>query len=207
MHGNRAANDTGLFVNWFVGSNMSTIALLCNNSPVTWTGFHIFSILEFSWKALEKSWKYHGIWFWKVCGHPGQGFCWMNFATGHFDLISIKGIQNSHHYIQKLSGSLEMFRPSRTAIRLCPEIWVNKRPWQDFGSWHRAIVCKIPLFCSFYFNTYRTFTANDNSSQLLTRSNITTAWHWKTWCLLQPCEMTKRHATLYLEYIIMNYNH
>ena len=45
----------------------------------------------------------------RLLPHAGY-FCWPNFVTGHFDLMWIKGICNSHQYIQKLSCNLEIFR-------------------------------------------------------------------------------------------------
>ena len=57
-----------------------------------------------------------------------QGFCWSHFVTGHHYLMCIKGIWNSHQYMQKLSWSLEMFKAFRISIGLCPEIWVNDNP-------------------------------------------------------------------------------
>ena len=103
---------------------MSTIALLFNNSPVTWTGFHIFGILEFSWKALEKSWKYHGILFWKVCGHPAICFRTGDdyvFSAVTF-LVSEKGIRHLHCVCKVTTG---YFRLGRRWARMAVIASVN----------------------------------------------------------------------------------
>ena len=63
-----------------------------------------------SWGPCHKCWeKCIGL-FWLQIGAStpppmlkSWGFCWPNFVTGHFDLMCIEGIWNSHLCIQKLS--------------------------------------------------------------------------------------------------------
>ena len=107
------------------------------HGPVTWTGFHIFSILEFSWKALEKSWKYHGILFWKVCGHPALLTHWS------YIFLALTHWYESGTVFTKIIGHIGHFRWLGPNVRW--EIWrilieyikpigqMSDESWKFFG--------------------------------------------------------------------------